>query len=198
MRRSKRAYARSSAVTPPDLIALFVVPLNQLGIDYFITGAVAAVVYGEPRLTRDLDVVLALRPGDAVRLGGAFPESAFYVPPLEVIEEEARRPRGGHFNIIHHGTTLRADCYAAGDDPLHAWALSHRRASRVGGVDVWIAPLEYVVVRKLEWHRDSGSSKHLEDVRAMVRVSGDHMDRGELNGWITRLGLEGQWALVEA
>ena len=34
--------------------------------------AVAAVVYGEPRFTRDVDIVVALEPGDATRLAAAF------------------------------------------------------------------------------------------------------------------------------
>lgn len=62
---------------PPDLITLFVVPLNNLNIRYMITGAVAAVIYGEPRFTRDLDLILDLRPGDADRVVSAFPAEAF-------------------------------------------------------------------------------------------------------------------------
>ena len=40
-------------MTDASLVALFVRPLNTLRIPYLVTGAVAAVVYGEPRLTRD-------------------------------------------------------------------------------------------------------------------------------------------------
>ena len=58
---------------PPDHIRLFVVPINALDILYMITGAVAPVVYGEPRFTRDLDLVLHLEPTDAARFAAAFP-----------------------------------------------------------------------------------------------------------------------------
>lgn len=34
---------------------------------YMVTGAVATAVYGEPRLTRDIDLVIALRSADAPR-----------------------------------------------------------------------------------------------------------------------------------
>jgi len=180
----------------PDLIRLFVVPLNALDVPYMVTGAVAAVVYGEPRFTRDLDLVLSLEPADAARFAAAFPAEAFYVPPREVIEEEARRPRNGHFNLIHHDTALKADCYLAADDPLHTWALERRARTDVAGVGMWLAPIEYVILRKLQWHRDGGADRHLADIRGMLRVSGGSVDQAALDLWIVRLGLSGEWRLV--
>ena len=178
---------------PPDLISLFVVPLNQLNLRYMITGAVAAVIYGEPRFTRDLDLVVELRAGDSERLASAFPQDAFYTPPREVLEEEARRSLHGHFNLIHLETALKADCYVAGVDPLHEWAMARRIQHDVGGEPIWVAPIEYVIVRKLEWHRDTGASRHLEDVRAMLRISGPSLDSAALGAWVARLGLEKEW-----
>jgi hypothetical protein len=45
----------------PSPFAPFIDPLERLGLPYCITGSVAASVYGEPRLTADIDVVLLLR-----------------------------------------------------------------------------------------------------------------------------------------
>jgi hypothetical protein len=45
-------------MTDASLIALFVRPLNQLRIPYLVTAGIASVVYGEPRLTRDIDLVI--------------------------------------------------------------------------------------------------------------------------------------------
>lgn len=72
----------------PDLIALFTGPLEQLGAPYMITGATAAILYGQPRLTNDLDVVIELRSEEIARLRAGFPETEFYVPPAEIIEIE--------------------------------------------------------------------------------------------------------------
>jgi hypothetical protein len=44
----------------PGPLAPFLEPLERLGIPYCITGSVAASVYGEPRLTADVDVVVLL------------------------------------------------------------------------------------------------------------------------------------------
>ena len=59
-------------MTDPSLIALFVRPLNRLRIPYMVTGGVASVVYGEPRLTRDIDLVIDLHPRDARRFAEAW------------------------------------------------------------------------------------------------------------------------------
>ena len=180
----------------PDLIELFVGPLERLGIRYLVTGSVAATLYGEPRVTHDIDLVAFLGPGDAERLARAFPETSFYVPPQEVIAVELARERRGHFNVIHSESGLKADFYLAGSDELHAWALRHAREYAIGGLHVHLAPPEYVIVRKLEFHREGGGEKHLRDVRAILAVSGDRVDRRALDDWIRRRGLEAQWAAV--
>ena len=180
----------------PDLIELFAQPLNQAGIRYIISGSVAAMLYGEPRVTHDIDLVVFLRIEDAPRLAAIFPEPAFYVPPAEIILKEIARERRGHFNIIHAESGLKADFYVAGRDELHAWAIGHARRYSIGAHTVTLAPPEYVILRKLEYHREGGSEKHLRDIRAMLAISGDQVDRATLHEWVARLGLEAEWQRV--
>jgi hypothetical protein len=178
-------------VTEPDLVGLFVAPLESLGFDYMITGGVASVIYGDPRFTRDIDLILELREADAVGFLNAFSPDDFYRPPLEALRKEIRRPRGGHFNIIHQNTALRADVYLLGDDPLHVWAFERRvRIPLDDEVAIWLAPAEYVVVRKLQYYRDSGSERHLRDVSAMFEISGERIERAEVERWANSLELE--------
>jgi hypothetical protein len=158
-----------------------------------VTGGLAAIIYGEPRLTNDVDIVLQLLPGDASRLAAAFPPSEYYVPPVETIREEASRPIHGHFNILDIESSLRADVYCLGTDPLGAWAMARRNAVPIGGESLWVAPIEYVILMKLRYYRESGSDRHLRDVAAMRRISGDLIDQSALDAWIARLGLEPEW-----
>lgn len=161
-----------------------------------VTGGVASIMYGEPRLTNGVDIVLQLRPGDPDQLAAAYPSAEYYVPPVEVMREEAARASGGHFNILDLGTSLRADVYCLGADPLGAWALLRRREVPVGGESVWLAPIEYVILQKLRYYRDSGSDRHLRDIAAMRRISGPLIDQAVLDDWIDRLGLGPEWRLV--
>lgn len=93
----------------PSLIALFVRPLSAAGIPYLVTGGVASIVYGEPRLTRGIDLVLALRKDDAATIAGAFPEESYYVPPLEVYRPKRRaRSTGTSNRVIDRERYIRA------------------------------------------------------------------------------------------
>lgn len=182
----------------PDLIELFVAPLNQAGIRYLISGSVAAMLYGEPRLTHDIDLVVFLRADDALRLVVIFPAAQFYVPPAEVIVREITRESRGHFNIVHIASGLKADFYAAAREELHAWAFRNVREYAIGENTIKLAPPEYVIVRKLEYYCEGGSEKHLRDIRAMLAVSGELIDQAALQEWIARFKLKPQWELCQA
>lgn len=176
-----------------DLITRFAGPLSRLGLPYMITGGAAAIVYGEPRLTNDLDVVLAMQSTDADRVAAAFAADETYVPPVEVLEIEAARRTHGHFNVIHGPTSLRADVYLAGDDPLHAWGLARRRTLRIGELDVSIAPPEYVIVRKLEYAAQGGGDRHLRDIRRMLDRRLAPIDDNAIDEFAAARGLRELW-----
>src|SRR3954454_17360996 len=95
----------------PELFLLFVRPLNRAGIRYVVTGSVAAIFYGEPRLTHDVDLVVFLNTSDIRALAELFPSADFYVPPAEVMVIEAQREQRGHFNIVHVASGFKADLY---------------------------------------------------------------------------------------
>ncbi len=175
----------------PDPFAPFIERLERLALPYCITGSVAASVYGEPRLTADIDVVLLLRLQDVPALRSAFPDADYYVPPEEAMNEMVAKGTRGMFNLIHHKSQFKADLYLAAGDPLHAWALEHRRRIDLGGGGAWIAPPEYVILRKLEFLREGGSDKHLRDIRFILAAT--PIDRAFLEREVSRLGVQAQW-----
>ena len=181
----------------PELFLLFVRPLNRAGIRYVLTGSVAAIFYGEPRLTHDVDLIVFLNEGNIRQLAEIFPSAEFYVPPPEAIYSEVSRERRGHFNIIHMDTGFKADFYPTGRDEFNAWAFRNKRSAQYEGETVVLAPPEYVITRKLEFFREGGSEKHLRDVRSMLAVSADQINMAEVKEWIARQGLEPQWQEVQ-
>jgi hypothetical protein len=52
-----------------------------------------------------------------------------------------------------------------------------------------LAPIEYVMVRKLEYFQASGSDRHLRDIAMMLQVSGDLVDPAVLEEWSIRQGV---------
>ena len=120
------------------------------------------------------------------------------MPPSEVIAAKIARPRNGQFNVIHVDTSYKADFYISGRDELNAWAFQHARKLNYQGETITVAPPECVIVRKLEFFREGGSEKHLRDVRAMLYVSGDILDRAALREWIGRHEVEQEWKKFSA
>ena len=177
----------------PNLFKIFTGRLNKIGIRYMATGAVAAIIYGEPRLTHDIDLVIELKLEEVEKIQEAFPSGEFYCPPEDAIKLEIKRPSRGHFNIIHRETGFKADCYLMGDDKLHHWGISKRRELDVEGEPVWVAPPEYVIVRKLEYYREGGSEKHLKDIASILAVSPEQIDYDQLHEKISVYGLEKEW-----
>ncbi|MBL9185928.1 MAG: hypothetical protein JNK23_00475 [Opitutaceae bacterium] len=110
----------------PDLLALFVRPLHRAGVRYMVTGSLASVHYGEPRLTLDVDVVVHVGEGEAAAIAGLFPSADFYAPPPEIVATEIARPVRGHFNVIHFASGQKADFYPSRRHPYWQWAFDHR------------------------------------------------------------------------
>ena len=162
-----------------------------------IAGGVASIVYGEPRLTQDVDVVASIAPDAADVFAEQFPEPEFYCAPTEVIAEEASRDAFGHFNVLHLETGARADVYLAGRDPLALRGLAGRRQVELAGRMVPIAPPEHVILHKLRFRQQGASERHLRDIRAMLRVMGETMDLAALARDVAEFGLTAEWREME-
>ena len=155
-----------SSLPPDNLFLLFTRKFDELGSPYMVSGSVAAMIYGEPRLTHDVDLIAYLDQRAAIRLPQIFPHPEFYCPPAEIVAVEIARDFRGHFNILHIDTAFKADVYLRGNDSFHIWALKESRRVKVGDSTLSLATPEYVIIRKLEYFREGGSEKHVRDIQA--------------------------------
>jgi hypothetical protein len=157
-----------------------------------ISGSVAAIFYGEPRMTNDVDIIVLLKDADLPRLAATFPLEEFYCPPQDVMQMEIARSQRGHFNIIHHDTGFKADIYPCSDS-LHRWGLAQAQTLDFDGDAITLAPPEYVIIRKLQFYREGGSQKHLRDINRMVATLGDEWETKTLLALIESHGLQTEW-----
>ena len=181
----------------PNLFLVFLEPLNKKKIEYMVTGSVASIIYGEPRVTHDIDMVVQLRLNDVPDFISLFDSEEFYCPPEEIIKTEIGRETRGHFNIVHHKTGFKADMYPVGEDKLHKWAMSRRTKISVEKVDVWLAPPEYVIIRKLQYYKEGGSCKHLRDISRMLTMSGDSIESSLLEEKVSEYNLLTEWGTLK-
>ena len=185
--------ATCSVVRPTDVVSIFAPLFTAAGVEWMVSGGVAAILYGEPRLTQDIDVVVAMEPRDAMRFAQQFPDTDFYCPPVEVIAQETERDAFGHFNVLHLESDARADVYMAGNDLLARQGLATKRVVEVVGLTVPIASPEQVMLQKLRFRQRGASERHLRDVRGILRVMADAIDIAALEQMADVHGLEPQW-----
>lgn len=173
----------------------FIEPLEQADIPYSIVGSVASSVYGEPRATNDLDLVIQVGTGDVDRLHSAFSADRFYVPPKEVIRTELGRGNGAHLNVISEMSMTKADLYPLPSSQA-SWFVRRRRET-IDGRALWFAAPEVVALNKLLFYREGGGERHVRDIRAMLATGViTPTDRAWLVAEVERLRLGPEWALV--
>jgi hypothetical protein len=181
---------------PLDLVSTFLLVLDRLernGIAHMVVGSVASMVYGEPRMTHDMDLVVELQPRDALRLEAMFPLEDFYCPPIEALRAEI--VQRGQFNLIHHDSGLKIDAMVRKDTPHARSEFARRRKMAfMPDAEAWFAAPEDVILKKLEFFRLGGSEKHLKDIRGMLAETA--LDDIYLSTWLDALSLRELWARV--
>lgn len=182
----------------PDLYSLFTEKLNKAGIPYAITGSVASIIYGEPRMTHDIDIVIEVAADWAEEFLNSFPISEFYIPPTEVLKTEIKRSSRGHCNIIHLETGFKADIYFPGTNQFQKWAIANARSFDFNDSHILVAPPEYVIVKKLEFYKEGLEQKHIKDIKAILINSKEIMDFTLLEKYIIRFGLRDAWELCKS
>jgi predicted nucleotidyltransferase component of viral defense system len=117
------------------------------------------------------------------------------LPPKEIILNEIARESRGHFNIIHHETGFKADIYLSGNEEFQKWALENTIQIDFYGSKLPIAPLEYVIIKKLIFYREGKAQKHLNDIKAILEQSKDLIDFKILKKCLKQFELNDEWDL---
>ncbi len=181
---------------PYELLQRIVETLDRLGISYLVTGSVAAMAYGEPRLTNDIDVVAAIGEYHIDALVEAFPPDEFYISE-EAVREAVRRQT--QFHIIHPSSGLKLDIIIRKDTAFDRSRF--QRARRVTPADSYTANFaapEDIIIMKMKYYLDGGSEKHLRDITGILKISRDEVDLTYIEHWSRVLGLNEVWDMIRA
>lgn len=168
-----------------SVLKLVTARLDAAGISYMITGSIAAGHYAQPRMTRDLDLVVDLKPLDAARVVALF--GAEFDCSLDSIRGAI--DRRGMFNLIHTAAIVKVDFVVRKNAPYRSEEFNRRRPVDIDGQTMWMVSPEDLVLSKLLWAKDSHSELQLRDVRQILMAQ-PALDRAYVDRWAHALGVE--------
>ena len=168
-----------------EILKDIAVRLNGAGIEYMMTGSMAMALYSNPRMTRDIDVIVQVTPAETGKIVALFGKD-FYID--EAVVRQAIRDRG-MFNIIHNASVVKVDFIIRKDEAYRIEEFSRKRKIFIEGVPVSVVAPEDLILSKLVWAKNSGSEFQFHDVRQMIAVLED-LDNEYLLKWSKLLGVE--------
>jgi len=178
-----------------ELLHRIVGTFEKLQIPYLITGSVASMAYGEPRLTNDIDIVAEIHETHVPELMAAFPQDEFYVSEQMIRQAILQHAQ---FNIIHPTSGLKVDIMIKEDTPFdHSRFERMRRMFPAESYQANFASPEDVIIKKMQSYQAGGSEKHLRDITGILKISGEEVDRSYISEWARRLKLTEIWDSVQ-
>ncbi len=178
----------TEVINPGKLLIRVAPVLDELKIGYFVTGGFAISVWGRPRATFDVDIVIQLVEPKVVPLAKALRR----ISEAGYVDEDAAREaieRMGEFNFIDPETGVKVDFWIMKKTPAGRSEFERRIARKIDGQKIYFISPEDLILNKLLWYRESKSSRHLEDAESVLKISGEKLDRRYLNQWAKKLGV---------
>ena len=156
---------------------------ERAGIPYMLTGSMAMNYYAQPRMTRDIDVVIAIGPEDVGRV------AALFRPDYYVSEENIRQSVANEsiFNLIHLKSVIKVDCIIRKKIEYRRVEFERRQMISILGFTTFVVSKEDLIISKLLWATDSHSELQLGDVRNLLATG---YDAAYLRRWTLELGLD--------
>ena len=156
--------------------------LEGAGIAYMLTGSVALSYFAEPRMTRDVDLV--------VEFGKKDPKAvaALFTPDYYVSEEDVGRAIEGRtmFNVLHLEKLVKLDLIVRKDTAYRRREFERRKRVMFPGFEAWIVSREDLILSKLAWAKESDSELQKRDVRALLAAE---VDEAYLRDWARELSV---------
>jgi hypothetical protein len=126
-------------------------------IPYMLTGPMAMNYYAQPRMTRDIDVVISIASNDVDRV------AALFRPDYHVSEENIRDSLAheSSFSVIHAESAIKVDCIIRKNSEYRRLEFERRQKISILDFKTFIVSKEDLIISKLSWAKNSHSEIQL-------------------------------------
>lgn len=158
-----------------QLLARLARALDRAELGYMVIGGQAVQLYGEPRLTRDIDLTLAAGVDElasVTELCAAEGLKVLVARPVEFVRETMVLP------ALDESSGVRVD-FIFSFSEYERQAIKRGRAVKLSGTEVRFAAVEDLLIHKLV----AGRPRDIEDVRTVL-AKNPGLDRAYTERWL--------------
>jgi hypothetical protein len=177
-----------------DFLRRITSALDMHDVPYMLTGSVVSSMYGTPRSTNDIDIVIAPTREQVLAVVQLFQRLGYSVHPESALTALRNRSQ---FDVVDLGAGWKADLIVRKEREFSEIEFARRETHEVEGVRLALATAEDVLLAKLEWAKLSESDRQLADAAGILKMQHDLLDRGYIEHWVDVLDVRTQWALVQ-
>ncbi|MBI1888500.1 MAG: nucleotidyltransferase [Candidatus Spechtbacteria bacterium] len=173
-------------IDPRYLLIKVTEVLDSLKIPYLVTGGMAIFVWGRPRFTADIDIVIELKYEDIDNLEKglrALGEAGY----IEARDMKSALFSGGEFNFIDSNTGVKVDFFVSKNSEFERGKMFRRKPKKILGKTVYFISPEDLILSKLHWYTIGESTRQLEDIESVLKISGDKLDMAYIKKWAKKL-----------
>ena len=169
-----------------DFLQGLIEKLGRQNIPYMLSGSVSSSLHGQPRATKDVDIVIAPTEEQVLNFARTLGET--YYVSLEAVREAFAH--NSTFNVIDNQSGWKADFIIRKDRPFSKKEFERRCTAKIKQLDVWVSSPEDIILSKSEWAKDSQSEQQFRDAFGVAMVQGNRLDRDYLHKWAKELQVE--------
>jgi len=167
-------------LTELDVLKDVVKRLEEAKLPYMLTGSMAMNYYAEPRMTRDIDIVIALGNTDASKVMELF--SDVYYISEDAVNTAVRDL--SMFNLIHLDSVVKVDIIVRKSEEYRRHEFDRRYQIEFAGIKLWIVSKEDLILSKLCWSKESQSELQFRDIKNLLKTE---YDKKYTNKWAGEL-----------
>lgn len=172
-------------MAPEELLAKISEILGKLKIPYAVTGGFAISVWGKPRYTADIDIIVEMVEKNIKPLAKELLSIDKDVYADEDMIREGLNNKS-EFNFIHPDTGLKVDFFVMANNPYNKLKIKRAVLRDMYGAKAFFVSPEDLILSKLLWSKDSYSEKQIEDIKTVLKNKQIKLDFKYIKTWAVK------------